>query len=176
MARPEVFLKILDYSPLPTQMVEAIKQLINTPQPKSPEQQKIEALQVAGAVAKITKDQAQAELYQKQAASTEATSMYDLAMAQNLLLKHGGDMAAAFNEAKKAGFEAAKTAAETGHIAAKTDTERANAENVRADTVHKHAGALNAHVGTMIDALTPIHHSDPETGGPHEPAPQPAMA
>lgn len=164
MARPEVFLKILDYSPLPTQMIESIKQMIMQPQQKTPQQQQIEQVALAAAVAKVTKDQAQAELYQKQAASTQATSMYDLAMAQNLLLKHSGDMAAAMNEARKTGFEAAKTAAETSHIQAKTATEQANADNIRAQTAGEHAGAVNTHIGSLIDAMTPIPHAPPMTG------------
>jgi hypothetical protein len=172
MARPEVFLKILDYSPLPTQMVEAIKQLIMQPQ-SDPQQQQLQKLQVAGAVAKISKDQAQAELFNKQAGATEATAMYDMAMAQNLILKHQGDMAAAMNEARKSGFDAAKTQAEVGHTQAKTDTERAKALNITAQTAGAHAAALNQHVGTMIDALTPIEHGPPSEMAPPQ---QPAMA
>jgi hypothetical protein len=161
MARPDIFIKLLEYSPLPTQIVAAIEQMISNPPGKSPDQQKMEALQTAAAVAKISKDQAQAELYNKQAASTEATAMYDLAMAQNLLIKHQGDMAAAFNEARTSGMDAAKTAAETQHIAAKTGTEQAKADQIRAQTSGEHADTVNTHVGTLIDALTPIpHHKD----------------
>ncbi len=182
MARPDIFIKLLSFSPLPQQLVGAIEQMLqNPPGDQAQQQEQMKKLAVAAAVAKISKDQAQAELFQKQAASTEATSMYDLAMAQNLLLKHQGDMAAAFNEARKSGFEAAKmqadtakTQADTVHTNAKVDTERAQADNIRAKTAGEHAGSMNTHVGTLIDALTPIPHSDPHTGGPREPVLQPA--
>jgi hypothetical protein len=179
MARPEVFLKILDYSPLPTQMVEAIRQMILQPQ-NNPQAQQLQQLQVAGAVAKISKDQAQAELFNKQAGATEATAMYDVAMAKNLLLKHQGDMVAALNEARKSGLDAAKTAAETDHLQAKTETERAKAQTERANAGHvqartagEHASALNTHIGSLIDAMTPIEHGPPSEVMPK---PQPAMA
>jgi hypothetical protein len=177
MAKPEILIKVLRYSPLPEKLVDDIDNAMQAPPgPKTPDQQQHDQLMIAGAVAKITKDQAQAELFQKQAGATEATSMYDLAMAQNLLIKHQGDMAAAFNEARKSGMEAAKTAAETGNITAKTDTERANADSIRAKTAGQHADTRATHVGALIDALTPIPHSDSEAGGPAMPAPHPVAA
>lgn len=175
-AKPEILVKVLRYSPLPEKLVDDIESLMQAPQQQDPVQEQMKKIAVAGAVAKVTKDQAQAELFQKQAGATEATSMYDLAMAQNLLMKHQGDMAAAFNEAKKQGFEAAKTAAETDHLAAKTQTEQATADNIRAKTMGQHASTAATHVGAVIDALTPIHHSDGETGGPAMPAPVPQPA
>ncbi len=188
MQRPDIFLKLLAFSPLPTALVASIEQMMNNPPDGGRGMQFQEQMQqvtLAGAVAKASKDQAQAELFNKQAAATESTAMYDLAMAQNLLLKHQGDMAAAFNEARKSGFEAAKMQADTAktqadtqktqadvqHTMAKVDTERANAENIRAQTQGEHASRAATHVGTLIDALTPIPHSDAVTGGPREPAP-----
>lgn len=165
MARPEVFLSILSYSPLPSQMVSAIAKLINTPPTKSPDQQKAEALQISAAVAKISKDQAQAELYNKQAQSTEATAMYDIAYAQNLLLKHQGDMTKAALEWEKQRADTAKTAAmapiEAAHTAAQIRTEHAKAEQIKAQTAGEHADTTATHVGTLIDALAPLpHHED----------------
>jgi len=112
---------------------------------------------IAEKVASISKTQAQAELFNKQAASTEATAMYDLAMAKNLLLKHQGDMVAALNEAKKSGMEAAiaahRTEAEVGHLSAKTDKERAQADQIRAktpiDRAQAYADVANTHADTV---------------------------
>lgn len=179
MARPDIFIKILSFSPLPTQLVSSIDQLLqNPPGDQAQFQQQMQKIQMAGAVAKVSLDQANAELANKKAAATESTAMYDLAMAQNLLLKHQGDMAAAFNEARKAGMDeakmridAGKAQADTAHTYAKLDTEQAKADQIRAQTAGEHASTAGQHVSTLIDALTPIHHSDPKTGGPMEPPP-----
>ncbi len=175
MAQPQILLKVLEFSPLPQAMLESIRQMLNSPQQADPMVEQMKQAALAGAVAKASKDQAQAELFNKQASSTEATAMYDLAMAKNLLLKHQGDLAAAMNEARKSGFEAMKTQAdvgktnaETAHTYAKVATERANADHVRAKVGSEHAGqaadhasAHAARVGALIDALTPIpHHKD----------------
>jgi hypothetical protein len=162
MARPDVFMAILRYSPLPTQLVSTIEQLINA-QPTG-DQAQAKQLATAAQVAKISKDQAQAELFLKQAASTEATAMYDQAMAQNLLLKHQGDMAAAMNEVRKTAIDASKAQAETTHLDAKTATERAKAGQIVAQTVGAHASAAGQHVANLIDALTPIPHVAPGMG------------
>ena len=184
MTRPDVFIKLLAYSPLPTQLVADIEQMLSSGGPQQAQQQQMQQLAVSAQVAKINKDNSQALLFQKQAGATESTAMYDLAMAQNLLMKHQGDMAAAFNEARKAGMEeakmrvdASKAQADTAHTYAKVDTEQAKADQIRAQTQGQHADTAATHIGSMIDALTPIHHSDPKTGGPMEPPPpKPQMA
>jgi hypothetical protein len=162
MARPDVFMMILRYSPLPTQLVANIEQLINAP--PSGDQAQMKQLAVSAQVAKISKDQAQAELFLKQAASTEATALYDQAMAQNLLLKHQGDMAAAMNEVRKQAIDAIKAHAQAGNLAAKTETERAKADQIRAQTAGEHVATAGQHVANLIDALTPIPHAPPGTG------------
>lgn len=161
MARPEIFLKILDYSPLPVQMVEAIKEMIQQQPPPDPMTEQLKQATLAGAVAKASKDQAQAELFLKQASSTEATAMYDMAMAQNLLLKHNGDMVKAAQEWQKQRQAADQAPLDAAHKVAQIGTEQAKADQIRAQTDKTHADRVRAHVGSLIDALSPIpHHQD----------------
>jgi hypothetical protein len=178
MARPDVLIKLLEYSPLPTALIEAVRQTMAGPTPQSPIQQQMQQLQLSAATAKISKDQAQAELFMKQAGATETTAMYDMAMAQNLMLKHRNDLVAALNEARASGIESAKQAAQTDHFSAKADVERARAAQIRTQTVGDeanihhtnartdmaHAQAHRERVGALIDALTPIPHEPPVQG------------
>lgn len=165
-AKPQLLPLILEYSPLPAALVDAIKNAITSPDPNDAQNQQ---LAIAAQVAKISKDQAQAELFNKQAGATEATAMYDEAMARNLLMKHQGDMAAAFNDARQSGLQAAKLAADTLATAAKADQTKAQTEKTRAETAGQHADTLSTHVDTARQALTPIQHGEPIGGAPGQP-------
>jgi len=89
-AKPALFAAILEYSPLPAQLVELIKQLVAQDM-QDPKQQalkdQMQQLGVQKLVAEINKDQSTAEMNNAKAGATQATASYDLAMAQNLLQK-----------------------------------------------------------------------------------------
>jgi len=145
-SNPELLIALLEYSPMPMRLIELLKQLL-AKAAQDPTTQQAKQLEIADKVATISMKQAQAEMNNAKAGSTQATAMYDFAMARNLLLKHGLDGPAA--------------ALEQMHKAAQIDTEQAKAENLRAKTRGDHAGADETHVGVLRDLLTPIQQPGP---------------
>lgn len=164
MARPDVFMVILDYSPLPQRLVAAIKQTIQNP-PQNQDQQQLQQLAVSEKVANINKTQAQANLFNKQANATEATSLYDIAMAKNLLIKHQGDLAKVLNEVHQRGvdsqIEMARAAADIDHTRAKTAKDRATAGQITgqtlADRAKVGADTANTHADTVAKLMGAAH-------------------
>jgi hypothetical protein len=154
MARPDIFAMLLDYSPLPSRVVEAVKAAILK---SSPQQEEQAALGKAAAVAKIKKDEGQAQLFTTQARTQEATAYYDIAMAQNLMAKNNGEV-----DSVREGLDAAHKAAQIGTEHAKTAKIHAETAKTEAEIPNTHADTAAKHVSRMIDMLTPI--------------PQPAMA
>lgn len=175
MAHPEVFAMLLEYSPLPSRVVEAVKGFIkqgqNDPQMQQ-QKQEDRQLAVNAAVAAISKDQSIAELNNKKAGATEATAMYDIAMAKNMLAKNDQDglrahldMMEQAAKARQTEIDGQKAAAEIGHTNAKTQREvvgthldiaDAHRANVEAGT-KRIAAVTDAHanrVGTMIEHLS----------------------
>lgn len=88
MAQPEVLAMVLSYSPLPSQLVAAIKKLItqaqNDPQ-KAQEQEELKKLTIAKLIGEINKDESVATLNRAKAGKEGATAQYDMAIAQNML-------------------------------------------------------------------------------------------
>jgi hypothetical protein len=154
MQRPDILGLLLEYSPLPSKVVEALKTSMAQPQPM---QQQMQQLEIQAKVAQINRDQSTAEMQNAKAGATQATALYDEAMARNMLTKSTNNL------------DAIKTMMDAQHTAAQINTEQATADNIRAKTQATHADAHRARVGALIDALTPIHHSDPDTGGPAQP-------
>jgi hypothetical protein len=140
IARPDIFVMILDYSPLPSRVVEAIKNSVQLP---DPDREKQKQLAEAAAVAKINRDQSTAEMQNAKAGATQATALYDVAMAKNLLEKNDTEGLAKHLDAM--------------HRAAQIETENARAQNIHADTKSKH-------IGSLIDMLSPIPKADPQGG------------
>lgn len=156
-AKPQLLAAILEYSPLPGQLVEMIKQLIND-DINNPETQRkaaeMEALAKAQITAEINKDQSTAELNLAKAGATQATASYDLAMAQHLLQQgefdklkaHLGVMEAAHKARKaEADTETARTKAEgqRQETAARMQEANANLENARLDHAARVADLQN---------------------------------
>lgn len=144
MTRPDIFAMLLDYSPLPSRAVEAIKGALTQ---STPDQDQQHQLATAAAVAKIAKDQSTADLNKSKAGATEATAAYDFAMAHNLLRKES-------DKPTDGPLDIAKKVAEI-------DTEAAKADHLRSQTNKAHADAHAARVGALIDMLTPIQQPQP---------------
>lgn len=124
-ARPEALLAVLRYSPLPSELVNTLAQVIAAP--PSPAQQRAQQLSENRVVAAIEKDASTAELNRSKAGATQATELYDLAMAHNLLSKDpdgDGD--------KRTPIEAIM---DTLNKAADIDTKKAQKDKAQADTV-----------------------------------------
>ena len=91
MSNPDVLAMILEYSPLPSQLVQAVKRTIMQGKNDSQAAQYAETMKqlaIGKLTAEINKDQSIAEMNNAKAGSTGATAAYDLAMAQNLLAKN----------------------------------------------------------------------------------------
>lgn len=139
-------------------------------------------LQLAKLVAEISRDQSTAELNNAKAGSTQATAMYDLAMARNLLAKNGMDgLANHVDTAMKVAqidhqrAQTAKTIAET-HGAqvnpldtaarlAEIDHTRAQTQKTVADTHGARMDAAHTGISAIIDALTPIQQPAAQGAG-----------
>jgi hypothetical protein len=170
VSNPKLLIEILRYSPLPARVVESLERILNEPNPGAQIAEQLQKLQIPAAIAKISKDQSTAEMQNAKAGSTQATAAYDLAMAQNLLLKHQGDMMKATMEwmqmqrdNQQAGLDAAHKVAQIDQTHAQTEKTRAETGKTVADTHGSHADAHRTRIGSLIDALTPI--AEPEPAG-----------
>lgn len=153
---PQLFVEILQYSPLPSKLVSTVSQLLN--QPPSPEQQQAAQFAVQKVVAQINKDQSTAEMQNAKAGATQAAATLDLAMSQHLMAKDGAPEGDPLQNHLKAIHTAAQIHTENAkrqQIEAETDKTRAS---IPSDHASQHAKALRDRVGAMVDALTPIQH------------------
>lgn len=166
IANPMVFVLLLEYSPLPTRVVDAIKQLIQQ-QMNDPETQKIKAedrqLLVQSMLAKINKDQSAAEMQNAKAGSSQAVALYDIAMAHNMMednLRQGK-----WEEAKNA-IETIKAAAENARAQNDTVRTRADAVHKLASADHTRARADRERAGVMVDVESArgAHETDRASG------------
>ena len=134
-ASPELLVLAMEYSPLPSAFVDAIKKTLAKQQAQDPGQQQwqetMKQLAIAKLTAEINKDQSTAEMQNAKAGATTSTATYDLAMAQNLLAKN--DIAGfehhikAMSGAAKAELDkakAAQTIAQTHQAMQQTDIDR----------------------------------------------------
>jgi hypothetical protein len=135
MAQPELLLAVLEYSPLPSALIERLRQAAAQPNPQAEQAQR---LGEAAAVAKINRDQAAAEKDRATAGTTQATAIYDIAMANNLLTKNN------------MGIDSLREQLDAAHTAARIESERARAEQARAQAA-----------GAAVDALAPMPSGAP---------------
>lgn len=102
-ANPELLVTIMEYSPLPSKVIQAMKQLLQKQQPAMQQQQNMAQAQLT---ARTNKDQAQAEYFLSQAKKQESTALYDMAIAQHQFAKSQSDIqvnkAKAVHESAKA--------------------------------------------------------------------------
>lgn len=139
MANPAILGMLIEYSPLPARIVEAIKSFIKqqTEDPQArQEQQENRRLLVDSSLAKIAKDQSTAELNLAKAQTSQATAMYDIAMARNLL--EDNNMAGL-----RAHLEAMESAAKASEAEARAHKTVADAEHTRAKAAREFSGIEN---------------------------------
>lgn len=145
-ANPQILVAILEYSPLPSRIVGMLKKFVERSQEKTPEQQKMEALQVARLVASINKDQSTAELNLSKAGTSEATAIYDMAVARNLIMKND--------------FHGLEAHLKTMAAASKMQVEQSQKTKNEAEARRAHADADYTELSGAIDAVTPIEHKE----------------
>lgn len=136
MGNPQVLAMLLEYSPLPSRLIDTIKTLIKQ-QAANPDAQTDKNLQRQLIVSEITKNQSTAEMQDAKAGATQQTALYDFAMAKHLL--ESGDL------------EKLKTHLGVMESAAKLKTAQADSVKANADAQHSQAKATRERVGTMID-------------------------
>jgi len=151
-AKPEMLALILEYSPLPARLVEAIKKLAEGTKQQDPKEQ----VALAAGVATVAKLQSEADLNKAKAGGAQATAVYDMAVAQNLAKKNDSSI------------DTVKEMVDAAHTVAKIEGEKAKADKTKADTALVHASipgeqarTVQTHVDTARAAIEPIpHHHD----------------
>jgi hypothetical protein len=132
-------------------------------------------------MSEITKNQSTAEMQDAKAGATQATAMYDLAMARHMITMAPIEHVKALNDALSArasalAAHAAAISARAG--AAKTlaeiGTQHATTDNVRAQTGAHHARAAHERIKALHLAMQPIEHGPPSEVAPPEPVAQAA--
>lgn len=163
MANPMLLAMLLEYSPLPSRVVEAFKRLIKQQQEDPQAQQEAQenrALLVQGAMATIDKDksialknQSGAVLDQAKAQGAGADAAYLMAQAQNMIEDNNWQGLKAMAEMKEAEAKAieATARAERERHGTALDVFKA-----RHDARISERGHGNERVGKMIDHLTAI--------------------
>jgi hypothetical protein len=163
---PQLMILALEYSPLPSAFVDAMKKAMVKSQMGDPGQQQwqetMKQLAISKLTAEINKDQSIAEMNNAKAGATNSTATYDLAMAQNLLAKNDIEgfqhHIQAMSEAAKAELNKAKAAQTI--VSTHKDMQQTNIDHQqhvsdmltdatdRAAT--RHQAAVDTH-GVMID-------------------------
>jgi len=144
LGNPQLFVAILRYSPLPSALVSEISKVVlasqNDPQ-KAQEAEQMKNLTIQHLVAQINKDQSVAEMNNAKAGTSQATAIYDIAMARNMMAdnaraeqKHSVDLETANVDRFTALAGMRKAAADVQHIRAKTAREIAGMGSDRAKT------------------------------------------
>jgi hypothetical protein len=158
--QPELLALIMEYSPLPQRLVDAIKKLASSPKPPSPAEQ----LGLAKLAAEVAETQALAGKHQADAGlagakaqvQVPATAVYDMAVAENLTKKNDS----AIDTVREA-VEAAKKIGEMDVDAAKVRKTDAEASAIAANVGEVRARTLKTHVETARAAIEPVpEHED----------------
>jgi hypothetical protein len=155
---------------LPADLVTSIEQAMAQPNPAQDEAKQIAK---ATAIAKLNQMQSAAELNNSKSGATQATAIYDVAMAEHLLAKADDkaglkELTDAAHKAAQIGTEQAKAAklrAEVPQAHAKTAAELVGLGKTHAETVATHADAA----ATRQGLLAPTNGN-----GARAPAPAPA--
>lgn len=174
MANPQVMAMLLEYSPLPSRIVEAIKQFVEQSQ-NDPEQQHQKELRDAAIIAAIGKDQSVANLNNAKAGGAQATATYDIAMAHNLMTDNDRQAAQhqietmrtimeahqrALDADTKAREAAGKSVLDRGKLAIDAHNAATNRLKAIGDLRDKAQQRHNDRVGSLIDHLA-------NSGKPH---------
>lgn len=160
MAQPEILAMVLEYSPLPSQLVQAIKRVILTAQSDpaaQQEQQQIKELTFAKLLSEVSKNDTQAELNRANAQKAGATAAYDVAIAQNMAHDNALQRGALIAQAKKADEDSVLTRAKAMRELASIDrdSEDTAAKILAART--KHIEAVDKMRNNRVGALAGAH-------------------
>jgi hypothetical protein len=157
MGNPQVLIMVLRYSPLPSALVEAIAKVINQTSNDPKQQAEAEAMKKAAMdhlLAQTNKEQSIAELNNSKSQTSQATAIYDIAMARNMLadneretMRHAHEMAENQTKQITAVAGARKQVAEAAHIRVKTAREEAG---MAGDAAKSASEALRARTEALM--------------------------
>jgi hypothetical protein len=170
LANPKVLTLVLEYSPLPSRVVEAVKGLIeqqqNDPQVQQQAQENRQ-LFVMDATATIEKNKSAAALNYKKAESTETDALYNITMAKNLLADNKRAELAGLFDVMEGQARLAKSNADAEKARAGVERERAKvgADMADAETRRMQAAteARKAASGNFIEHLATMSKVRRET-------------
>ena len=162
MKNPDVLAMVLEYSPLPSQLVSGIKRVITQQQndpAKQQEQQQVKELAMAKLLSEVSKNDTQAELNRANAQKAGATAQYDVAIAANMAHDNALQRGKLIADAKKADEDGVLTRARAmremaaiDHDSAATAAELLNARTKHLETVDKlHTNRVGALAGAHHD-------------------------
>jgi hypothetical protein len=162
MAAPEVLVMVLEYSPLPSELVAGMKRVImqkqNDPAAQQ-EQQQMKELAIAKILSEISDKDTHAELNRANAIKAGATAQYDVAIAENMAHDNALQRGKLIADGKKADAEApllqAKAMRELAaidHDSASTAAEIMNARTKHIEAMDKiHTNRVGALAGAQSD-------------------------
>jgi hypothetical protein len=134
MNNPQVLVMVLRYSPLPSALVEAINKVITEAAQDPEQQQRAKAMQDAALnhlIAQTNKEQSTAELNNSKSGATQATAIYDIAMAKNMMHDNARQETENQIALEKASTDKITAVAQSHKAIADADKSRAQAENER---------------------------------------------
>lgn len=168
MAQPDVLAMVLEYSPLPSQLVASIKRAITQVQSdpqKQQEQQQIKELTLAKLLSEVSKNDSIANFNNAKAGTATATAAYDVAIAQNMQHDNALQRGKLIIDAKKADADADLTRAKAvrevaniHHDAASRSIDAVNARTKYMESLDKmHTNRVGALAGAHHDLASAFH-------------------
>jgi hypothetical protein len=156
MAAPEVLVMVLEYSPLPSELVAGIKRVLiqsrNDPAAQQ-EQQQMKELAFAKLLSEVSKNDTQAELNRANAQKAGATAAYDVAIAQNMAHDNALQRGELIARAKKADEDSVLTRAKAIREMAAVDHDSADTAANILNARTKHLEALDKIRTNRVGAL-----------------------
>jgi len=161
MAQPEVLAMVLEYSPLPSQLVSAIKRIILAAQAdpqKQQEQQQVKELTIARLLSEVSKNDSIANMNNAKAGSAQSTAAYDIAIAQNMMHDNALQRGKLLVDARKGDAEVGLLHAKTMREAAGVHHDSASSAAEILNSRTKHIEALDKMSNNRVGALAGAHH------------------
>jgi hypothetical protein len=186
MSNPQVLVMVLRYSPLPSALVEAINKVITEAAADPEQQQRAKAMQDAALqhlIAQTNKEQSVATLNNSKVETEQASAIYDIAMAKNMMAdnarqevanqiaaeKASTDKISAIAQAHKASAEAELSKVKVGReiALAQADQDKAitDRERMAMEALRERTAALMESRKSERDDAVAAHQMDMERRG-----------
>ena len=161
MAAPEVLVMVLEYSPLPSELVSGMKRVImqkqNDPAAQQ-DQQQMKEIAIAKLLSEVSKNDTQAELNRANAQKAGATAQYDVAIAANMAHDNALQRGKLIADGKKADSDSVLTHARAMREMAAIDHDSAATAAQILNARTKHIEAMDKIHTNRVGALAGAHH------------------